>query len=100
MNLQPKIVDQVKQEKEQEQKKLIRTKYRKGLTLFGLDPDTMNVYEVKVEEEKVAVFGEEPIVKRNAKVNPAHKYIWAMNEKNAHRKFGNMIKKLILSANK
>lgn len=90
IDVKPKVVDQVKKEKEQEQKKLLTTRYRKGLKLFALNPDSFEVYEVQIEKSETFVVGQKSKSKRNANINPAHSHIWAMNKNNAQRKFKNI----------
>ena len=86
LNLKPKIRSEVKQEKEQHQKKLLSTKYRKGLKLFALDPDK-GVYQVPIEENKTFnLFDKRKTAKRKATINPKHPIVWALNFRNAERK--------------
>ncbi|SOC79833.1 hypothetical protein SAMN06296241_1370 [Salinimicrobium sediminis] len=89
------IVEQQKK-KEQHQKKALTARYKKGMFLFGLDPDTLNVYQVPVEEKKTFVIGDEGKSERKASIHPSHLYVWALNEKNAHRKFRNIVKELFV----
>jgi len=91
--LKPKTALERKQEKEQEQKKLMTGRFHPGLKLFALDPKKGIIYEVKIETQDTIVYNSK--VKkssRKATINPTHPTLWSLNLKNAKRKFKNRIK--------
>tara|TARA_R110000803_G_scaffold78075_2_gene143088 strand:+ start:4098 stop:4394 length:297 start_codon:yes stop_codon:yes gene_type:complete len=91
--LKPKTVLEQKQEKEQEQKKLIKGKFFPGMKLFAFDVDKKLIYEVDIEDQEViAVYGgKEKPSSRKASINPNHPHLWALNLSNAKRKFFNKL---------
>lgn len=88
---------EVKAEEKVEYKQLGATRRRKGLNLYALDNETGKIYVIEVEDKKevdlTAAFTEDQGVKRTGKfkahVNPDHKLMWALNKKNALRKYAN-----------
>jgi hypothetical protein len=116
-----KISEEVRDEKEQEAKKFSVGGYRKGLLLFAMDNVSLGVYQVEVkkkvvkekdlswekakdEKEKKIGFVQDgdgvfagiavqnPSESSfNVNINPNHFHVWAMNKKNAMRKFKNML---------
>lgn len=78
-----------KTQKEQKAKKLMTGKYRKGLKLFAIDFQKMRIYEVGIQHRKDFVVGSnKKDSSRTADINPNHQHLWALNLKNAIRKFG------------
>lgn len=65
------------------------SKRKRGQYLFGYDPDTNTVYKVKTEKviELDPYFEVEVQRVTRAHVAPTHKLVWAINYKNAIRKF-------------
>lgn len=74
------------------------TRMRKGgLSLYGLNNETGEIYKLKIRDKGKKELGMKKNSKGNfiregkfkADVNPNHKLIWALNLKNAYRKFAN-----------
>lgn len=100
-NGDPEIEQQVKKEARQIMENLkqvgsTRSRLKEGLRLYALDNGTGDIYEVQVQkregERKTKKNGKGNFIiegSHRADVNPNHKLIWALNLKNAHRKFAN-----------
>ena len=74
--------------KKQEFKHIGSTRRKKGLKLFAKNPDNSQVYEVTVNHRKVIdMTSKTDKGAYKAVVNPSHKTLWAVNMKNALRKF-------------
>jgi hypothetical protein len=69
-----------------------RLKKRPGLRLYGYNPDEQKVYEVFIETEKTIDLKKDLASTHKSIVNPKHKMLWALNLKNAIRKFNNSFK--------
>lgn len=90
MEIQPTFKDQIQKEiqKQQETQLLGKYKYRPGLQLFGLDPATGEVYQVKIQQKKSTTYHLQGARSTKwASVNPRHFHLWALNMKSAVRKF-------------
>lgn len=97
----PEIEEQVKKEARQimensKQAGSTRSRLKEGLNLYALDNETGEIYEVQVQkregERKTKKNGKGNFIiegSHRADVNPNHKLIWALNLKNAYRKFAN-----------
>lgn len=89
LELKPKTVLETRAEKEQQQKKLLTGKYRKGLKLFAMDPIKKRIYEVPIEKRKdFDVASNDEKANYKATIDKNHPMLWALNLKNAVRKFG------------
>ena len=95
-DLKPKVKLEQKQNKVQEEKKIMTGKYMKGLHLYALDPKENRVYKVVIEEVKDYVFGGGVQATRKANINPEHPIKWCLNMKNAIRKFEKQYKIKVL----
>lgn len=87
LDIKPKITVEQKAVAEQRQKRFSVGKFRKGLKLYAADFEKMQIYEVVIEDNKELVFGKKESAKK-ADINPNHPHVWALNIKNAKRKFG------------
>lgn len=64
----------------------------KNATLFGIDMETYEIYEVKMNTEKVVkietVNGQQKdVVHSKVYINDKHRFEWALNKQNALKKF-------------
>lgn len=79
-------------DQEQHVKPMLIGNYRKGLTLYGMNPDTGEVYLIEMTENEARVFNpaESDLAQSSsaytAEINPTHWHVWALNPKNAARK--------------
>ena len=87
-----KIVHQVKIKKQQEYKRIGSTRRKKGQFLFAYDPELEKVYKIEVEKISIIDIDKENVGTHKAKINPAHPMIYAINYKNAVRKFKKLLK--------
>lgn len=81
-----KTEQQVKKDVKKEFKFLASGKMRKGLKIFGLNPDTMEVYEVEIVKNKDLNLANGAHGNSKAYLNPNHHYDWSLNKKNAEKK--------------
>lgn len=81
-------------EKQQEFKLIGSQKRQPGQKLWACNLDTEEFYEVKIQKNDVLdVFSKHNVGALKAYVNPDHPMLWAINRKNAIRKFmKNLIK--------
>ena len=83
-----KIESETQHEKKQEFKHLGSGTKKRGMFLFGLNTDTLEIYKVKVEKKKhFDVTKKKESATNKAVINPNHKFLYAINLKNAKRKF-------------
>jgi hypothetical protein len=82
-----KIEHRVNAEAKHEYKQIGSTKYIKGLKLFALNRETLEVYEIPIKTKKVIDLNEKSHSVNRIEINPKHPMIWALNMKNAIRKF-------------
>ena len=91
---QPKIEKQVKKDVRKENKFLGSGKVRKGLGIYGINPDTRVIYEVELDVKRTLdLTKNSEHGTHRAFLNPNHQYEWALNRKNTERK---LLKKLKL----
>lgn len=86
LKIQEPVVIQAELKKQHEYKLLGTGKKRNGLKLFELDMATGKIREVPIESRKTY----DPlhrVAKNKAVINPNNMYLWALNAKNAKRKF-------------
>jgi len=87
-----KIEHKIPVEKQQEFKFIGTGKKRSGQYLFAMNNETFEVYKVKLEKRKeFNVVSKTEIAINKAVVNPNHHFLYAINLKNAVRKFGKII---------
>lgn len=87
-----KIEQKIVFEKQQEFKMIGRTIHKKGMVLFAYDTDKNEVYKVNIEKKKTISYTKTKGSHLRAYVNPAHPMLWAINQKNAARKFKKNLK--------
>ncbi len=79
---------QVKKRVKHEYKFIGRLKKRKGQTLFAMDNETLEIYKVKIQQKKAFdITKDKEISSYKAQINPSHFLMYALNFKNAQRKF-------------
>jgi hypothetical protein len=80
------VVSPVK--KKHEYKIIGSTKQKKGLSIFGMDEDR-NIYKVEILDKKTLDLskGQNGAGTKQAIINPTHNHVWALNKKNAIKKF-------------
>jgi hypothetical protein len=84
-----KIESRVQYEKKQEFKHLGAGTKKAGMFIFGLNPDTLEVYKVVVIKKKhFDITKKTETASNKAVINPNHRFIHSINLKNAKRKFG------------
>lgn len=86
LTLKPQITLSTQDKKLQYAKKLLTTKYRKGLSLFAYNFDTNEVYLVEIEASKEFNCADIGKSRYSANVNKEHLHVWALNISNAERK--------------
>lgn len=59
----------------------------KGAILWGLDKEKLEVYPIKLVSKKVLKLDGKEQGTHKVHVNPAHPLVWAINKKNALKKF-------------
>lgn len=75
-------------EKKQEFKHIGNIKKKKGQFLFAMNPDTFEVYKVELQTKIFFdVSKKKEVGTHKAIINPKHPLMYALNEKNANRKF-------------
>lgn len=87
LDITPKTAIEQKTMAEQKQKRFAVGKYRKGLKLYAADFVRMQIYEVEIRDREGVTYGKKQS-KKTADINPSHPHVWALNIKNAKRKFG------------
>ena len=87
-----KIESKIQAEKKQEFKQIGRTIKKPGQHLFALNIDNNRVYKVEVQQVKTIDFEKTDVSPNKAVVNPNHPMLWAINLKNAERKFSKNFK--------
>jgi len=86
-----KIEHKVSVEKKQEFKIIGRTINKRGMFIFAYDPDKKEVYKLDIQKRKTINFKRKDASYKRAFVNPKHKMLWAINKKNAERKFKKLL---------
>lgn len=82
--------------KNQQSKPVFQGKYRKGLKLFFLDAETKMMGEVEIEERKdFHLNTRKGVGSKTANINRNHLHIWALNKKNAERKFRKILIQMV-----
>jgi|TARA_Y100000310_G_C20704425_1_gene834090 hypothetical protein len=84
-----KVEHRIEAEKKQEFKLIGSQRKRRGQKLFALDRDNLKVYEVEIQRKEVAELNKKLKTTHKAVINPKHPMLWAINRKNAIRKFNN-----------
>lgn len=86
MILEPKTSIETSTEKKEERRFLGTGIQKRGLKLFAMDASG-NVLEIKMQDKKTVDFVGAKKGKKMAFINPNNKFVWALNQKNAERKF-------------
>lgn len=86
-----KVESKIQAEKKQEFKQIGRTIKKPGQHLFAYNTETSKVYKVEIQQVKTVDFTKTDCSPSRAIVNPNHPMLWAINLKNAERKFGKNI---------
>lgn len=81
---------EAEQKKQHEYKLLGTGRKRKGLSLFELDMKTGDILRVKIESQKT-YDARRKTAKHKAIINEENLHCWALNAKNAKRKFLRML---------
>lgn len=81
-----KTEKQIKKEVKKEFKFLASGKKRKGMHIYGINPDTMEVYKVEIAKSNTLNVVTGATGSHKAYLNPNHEYLWAINFANAKRK--------------
>ena len=84
-----KIEHRIQAEKQREFKLIGRQLKQKGQKLYGFDTLKNTVYEVEIQKQEVIDIQKNKVSSNKAIVNPNHPMLWAINLKNAIRKFKN-----------
>lgn len=75
-------------EKQQEFKHVGSGRRKPNQTLYAINTDTMEIYEVEIAKKTVFdVSKKKEVCSLKAVVNPKHPHLYALNKKNAKRKF-------------
>lgn len=86
-----RIESKIQTKKKQEFKQIGSTQRKRGQFLFALDPDTNIAYKVDVQKVTIADFTKSDASSHKAVINPNHPILWAINLKNAQRKFQKLL---------
>lgn len=87
----PKIEERKQVEKQQEFKFIGAVEKKRGQSLYAKDNETNEVYKVIIEQRKVFdTTKDKEVSTYKATVNPNHLYAFALNIKNAQKKFDRM----------
>lgn len=93
MNLDPhkniKIEHKIEIKKKQEFKIIGSQRKRRGQKLFALNKEKLQVYEVEIQRKEAVDITSKRQTSHKAVINPNHPMLWAINRKNAIRKFNN-----------
>lgn len=84
-----KIEHKIEAKKKQEFKLIGSQRKRRGQKLFALDKEKLEVYEVEIQRKEAVDLTSKRRTSHKAVVNPKHPMLWAINRKNAIRKFNN-----------
>ena len=88
-----KIEYQQKRQVKQEYKFIGSVKRKRGQFLYALNLDKNSVYKVNIESKKAFdITKKEEIGIYKATINPSHPLLYAINSKNATRKFNKLYK--------
>jgi len=87
-----KIEHRQEKKKKQEFKHIGDIPKKRGQSLYGINPDTKEVYKVIIEKKEVFdVQKKKETGTYKAIVNSEHRFIYALNIKNAKRKLNKLI---------
>lgn len=81
------IKHRVEAEKQREFKLIGSHRKKRGQKLFALDKEKLKIYEVEIHRKEVLDLTKKVKTTHKAIVNPKHPMLWAINIKNAIRKF-------------
>ena len=92
-----KIEHKIPVEKKQEYKMIGRAFKRRGQYLFALNNTTNEVYKVPIQKVDTIDIQKKDASTNKAVINPNHKMLWAINLKNAKRKFERQLNSFIFT---